>query len=77
MPNMPEKGEEMKHIIEENSSETISVITDPTRLSLKQEFRGRLPEELSDYKVLIFNENEVRRLVPILNNWLKDVDKTC
>jgi len=62
----------MKYIIEENSSETISVITDPTRLSLKQEFRGRLPEELSDYKVLVFNENEIRRLVPILNNWLKN-----
>jgi len=62
----------MKYIIEENSSETISVITDLTRLSLKQEFKGRLPEELSDYKVLVFNENEIRRLVPILNNWLKN-----
>ena len=67
------KGEgKMKHIITDNSSGTISVITDPTRLSLKQEFRGRLPEELSDYKVLVFNENEIRRLVPILNNWLKN-----
>jgi len=62
----------MKYIIEENSSETISVITDPTRLSLKQEFRGRLPEELSDYKVLILNKKEASHLAYILNNWLKN-----
>ena len=60
-----------REVITDNSSERISVITDKERLSLKQEFKGRLPEELSDYKVIILNVQEARRLQGILNSWLK------
>ena len=60
-----------QHIIQRNSSETISVITNETRVALKQEFRGRLPEELPAYKVIILNRQEVEYLVAILRNWLR------
>ena len=63
----------MKHIISDNSSERITIITDEHRLSFKQEFKGRLPAELSDYKVIILSQDEVRRLLPLAERWLKGV----
>ena len=62
----------MKHIIGENGSEIISVITDATRVALKQEFKGTLPPGINRYKVTIFNRREAGRLATILNNWLKN-----
>ena len=61
-----------QHIIQQNSSEIISVITNETRVALKQEFRGQLPEELPAYKVIILNRQEAEYLVAILKNWLKN-----
>ena len=61
----------MKHIIEDNSSETISVITDETRVAFKQEFKGPLPPEINRYKVTILSEEGVRHLAPILTSWFK------
>ena len=61
----------MKHTIEENSSETITVVTDDTRLSIKQEFKGGLSPDINRYKVMILSKDEVRRLLPIANCWLK------
>ncbi len=60
----------MKRIIEQNSSETITVVTDSNRLSIKQEFKGQLPDEINGCKVMILNRDEARRLLPILNQWL-------
>lgn len=60
----------MKQNIQDNSSETITVVTDKDRLSIKQEFKG-LSADINRYKVMILNEDEVRRLLPIANAWLK------
>ena len=60
----------MRYIIEENSSEIITVITNKDNLSIKQEFKGHLPEEMLPYKIIVLNKQEVRRLKPILDRWL-------
>jgi len=62
----------MKHIIEDNGSEVISIITDEARVALKQVFRGPLPPEINRYKVTILSEEGVRHLAPILTSWLKN-----
>ena len=59
----------MKHTIEQNSSESITVVTDDTRLSIKQEFKT-IPGGFNRYKVMILNRREARRLLPILKQWL-------
>lgn len=59
----------MKHTIEENSSETITVVTDKDRMGITQKFKG-LSGEFNQYKVMILNRDEARRLLPILNTWL-------
>ena len=61
----------MKEVIENNSSETITVVTDKERLSIKQEFKGGLSPDINRYKVMILSKDEVRRLLPIANCWLK------
>lgn len=61
----------MKTVIEENSSETITVVTDKDRLAIRQEFKGRLSPDINRYKVMILSRDEVRRLLPIANCWLK------
>ena len=61
---------ETRNIIEQNSSETITVVTDKDRLAIKQEFKGSLPDETPRYKVMILNMDGARRLLPILNNWV-------
>ena len=66
------KGGKMEHIITDNSSETISVVTDETRFSLLHEFKGVLPPIFNQYKVTILNKQEVRRLLTIGNDWLKN-----
>ena len=60
-----------QHIITDNSSERISVITDETTASLKQEFKGQLPEEIPAYKIIILNRQEAEYFVAILRNWLR------
>jgi len=66
-----EEESKMKYTITDTSSETITIIPGEQRFSLKQEFKGRLPAELSDYKVIILNREEVRKLIPIAEKWLK------
>lgn len=61
----------MKRVIEQNSSETITVVTDKDRLSIKQEFRGGLSPDINCYKVMILSKDEVKRLLPIANCWLR------
>ena len=63
----------MKQVIEQNSSETVTVVTDDTRLSIKQEFKGGLSPDINRYKVMILSKDEVRRLLPIANQWLRRV----
>ena len=65
----------MKQVIEQNSSESITVVTstDPwgkDRLAIKQEFKGGLSGDINRYKVMILSKDEVRRLLPIANQWL-------
>ena len=60
----------MRHIIENNGSKTITVVTDSNRLSIKQEFKGSLSPSINRYKVMILNKDEVRRLLPIAKAWL-------
>ena len=57
-------------VLNNNSSETITVVTDKERFSITQEFKGQLPEHINRYKVMTLNKNEARRLQPILNTWL-------
>ena len=61
----------MKTQIENNGSETITVVTDDTRLAIKQEFKGSLSPDINRYKVMILSKDEVRRLLPIANCLLK------
>lgn len=60
----------MKQTIENNSSESITVVTDNTRLSIVTEFKGRLPDDMVRYKVTILNKDQGRHVAPILNQWL-------
>ena len=60
----------MRQVIQDNSSETITVITDEDRLAIKQEFKGQLSPDINRYKVMILSKEEVRRLLPIANCWL-------
>ncbi|MBA7685646.1 hypothetical protein ES703_94071 [subsurface metagenome] len=60
----------MKHTIQANSAETITVVTDEDRLVIKQEFKGSLSPDINRYKVMVLNKDEVRRLLPIANCWL-------
>ena len=60
----------MKHTIQNDNSETITVVTDKNRLAIKQEFRGGLSPDINRYKVMILSKDEVRRLLPIANCWL-------
>ncbi len=62
----------MKTIIEENSSETITVVTDKNRLSISHLFKGPLPDEVRAVKVMILNKRQVRHLLPIAQRWLLD-----
>ena len=67
------KGEgKMKHIITDNSSEKISVITDENRVTLKREIGGQLPGWVLPYKIIILNKRETQAVANILNNWLKN-----
>jgi hypothetical protein len=59
----------MKHTIENNSAETITVVTDEHRLCITQRFKS-LPGGFNQYKTMIMNRDEVRRLAPIMNQWL-------
>lgn len=61
----------MKQTIEDNSSESIIVVTDKDRLTIKQEFKGHLSPDINKYKVMILSKEEVRRLLPIANQWLR------
>ena len=60
----------MKHTIEQNSSESITVVTDLDRLAIKTEFKGYLPDEMNRYKLTVLNKAQARRLLPILNQWV-------
>ena len=60
----------MKHTIEQNSSESITVVTDSDRLAIKTEFKGYLPDEMNRYKLTVLNKAQARRLLPILNQWV-------
>jgi len=60
----------MKQVIQNNSSESITVVTDKDRLAIKQEFKGSLSPDINRYKVMILSKDEVRRLLPIANCWL-------
>ena len=62
-----------KYIIEDNSSERITIITYPDNLSIKTEFKGGLPSSLPQYKLSVLNREEVRRLLPLAERWLKGV----
>ncbi len=61
----------MKQVIEQNTSETITVVTDKDRLSIKQEFKGLIDHpSFNTCKVMILSRDEARRLLPILNQWI-------
>lgn len=59
----------MNQIISDNSSERITIVTDKDRMGITQKFKG-LSGEFNQYKVMILNRDEARRLLPILNTWL-------
>jgi len=59
----------MKQVIEQNSSESITVVTDDARISITQRFKS-LPGGFLQYKTMILNRREARRLKPILDRWL-------
>ena len=60
----------MRQVIEQNSSETITVVTDKHRLAIATDFKGELPPNLSRHKVTILNKRQVRHLLPIASNWV-------
>jgi len=59
----------MRQVISNDSSETITVVTDDTRLSIKQEFKS-LPSGFNQYKTMILNRENYRKLKAIGDPWL-------
>lgn len=59
----------MKQVIEQNSSESITIVTDDTKLVITKAFKS-LPGGFNQYKTMMLNRREARRLKPILDRWL-------
>ena len=57
-------------IIAKDNSETIEVITDEFRFTIKRDFKGRLPDNFPQYQVLILNRDGATRLSVALDKWL-------
>ena len=60
----------MRHIVEDNSMEKVTVVTDDNRLSIVTECKGRLPDDMVRYKVTVLNKDLCRRIAPIINQFV-------